>query len=119
MAYGIIKIGEKDVPMLATAATPIKYRQVFQKNLLPYFMGKATDEDAAEMVGELAYIMAADADRRDTMKLSLDGYVKWLEEFDPLAFVDGGVVNAILALYQGNANSQAEAKKNQSRPSER
>lgn len=119
MAYGIIKIGEKDVPMLATAATPIKYRQVFQKNLLPYFMGKATDEEAAEMVGELAYIMAADADRRDSMKLSLDGYVKWLEEFDALAFIDTSVVNGIIALYQGNANTLAESKKNQGQQKEK
>lgn len=117
--YGVIKIGEKDVPMLATAATPIKYRQVFQKNLLPYFMGKATDDEAAEMIGELAYIMAADADRRDSMKLSQDGYVKWLEGFDPLAFVDGNVVTAIIALYQGNSYTQATAKKNQSRPNEK
>lgn len=117
--YGVIKIGEKDVPMLATAATPIKYRQVFQKNLLPYFMGKATDDEAAEMIGELAYIMASDADRRDSMKLSLDGYVKWLEGFDPLAFVDGDVVNGIIALYQGNSYTQATAKKNQDQPNER
>ena len=117
--YGIIKIGEKEIPMLATAATPIKYRQVFQKNLLPYFMGKASDEDAAEMVGELAYVMAADADKQDTMKLSMDGYLAWLEGFDPLAFVDGAVVSEILALYQGNAASHADAKKNQNQPNGR
>ena len=52
MAYGIIKIGEREVPMRATAATPIRYRQVFHKNLLPYFLGKADEEAMVEMVGE-------------------------------------------------------------------
>ena len=111
--YGIVKVGERDVPMLATAATPIRYRQVFKKNLLPYFMGKASDEDAAEMVGELAYIMAAAADGSNQMALSEEGYVKWLEGFDALAFVDGRVVSDIIALYQGNAASHEEVKKNQ------
>lgn len=116
--YGVIKVGERDIPMLATAATPIRYRQVFHKNLLPYFMGKATDEDAAEMVGELAYIMAAAADGSNQMKLSEEGYIKWLEGFDPLAFVDTRVVGEIIALYQGNSITHETVKKSQDQPSE-
>ena len=114
--YGVIKVGERDVPMLATAATPIRYKQVFKKNLLPYFMGKATEEDAAEMVGELAYIMAAAASAEGSMKLTEDGYLSWLEGFDPLAFVDPIVVREIINLYQGNVTSHEEVKKNQGQP---
>ena len=114
--YGVIKVGERDIPMLATAATPIRYRQVFKKNLLPYFMGKASDEDAAEMVGELAYIMAASASGEGSMKISEEGYLSWLEGFDPLAFVDPNVVGAIINLYQGNAATHEEVKKNPGRP---
>lgn len=109
--YGVIKIGGKNIPMKANAATPVRYRQVFGKNLLPYFMGKASDEDAAEMVGELAYIMAQSAAGADMTKLSVDGYVEWLEEFDALDFVDGDTVAALIALYQGNETSLTELKK--------
>lgn len=116
--YGVIKIGGRDIPMKANAATPIRYRQVFGKNLLPYFMGKATDEDAAEMVGELAYIMAASASGADMTKLSLDGYVEWLEGFDPMDFVSGDTVEALIRLYQGNEEGYSDLKKNQDQQSE-
>lgn len=109
--FKVIKVGNKEVPMNANAATPIRYRQVFKKNLLPYFMGKATDEDAAEMVGELAYIMAASAANEDMDRLSFEGYVKWLEGFAPLDFVDNTTVTAIIDLYQGNEEGYAELKK--------
>ncbi len=112
--YRVIKVGDKEVPMKANAATPIRYRQVFGKNLLPYFMGKATDEDVAEMLGELSYIMAKSAEGADMMKLSLDGYVEWLEGFAPLDFVDEKTVTAIIGLYQGNEDSHVEL-----RPTER
>lgn len=110
--YKKIKVGDKDVPMKTNAATPIRYRQVFNKNLLPYFMGKASDEDAAEMIGELAYIMAMSASDADMTKLSLEGYVEWLEGFDSMDFVNTNTVTEIINLYQGNEESHAELKKN-------
>lgn len=117
--YREIKIGDKKVPMKANAATPIRYRQVFGKNLLPYFMGKATDEDAAEMVGELAYIMAMSGSGADMTKLSLDGYVEWLEGFDSMDFVNPDTVQALISLYQGNEVSLEDLKKNLDQPSEK
>lgn len=110
--YKVIKIGGKDIPMQANAATPVRYRQVFGKNLLPYFMGKASDEDAAEMIGELAYIMALDASGADMTKLSYDGYVEWLEGFAPLDFVEADAITALVNLYQGNEESLSDLKKN-------
>lgn len=115
--YRVIKVGEKEVPMKANAATPIRYRQVFNKNLLPYFMGKATDEDAAEMIGELAYIMSSSATGADMTKLSLEGYVEWLEGFDSMDFVNTDTVTAIINLYQGNEETHADLKKNPDQPS--
>ena len=110
--YGVIKIGAKEVPMNANAATPIRYRQVFEKNLLPYFMGKASDEDAAEMVGELAYIMARSAEGADMKALTKDDYMDWLEAFDPLDFVNNDTVTAIVDLYQSNGKTLTDLKKN-------
>lgn len=115
--YRVIRVGEQDIPMKANAATPIRYRQVFGKNLLPFFIGKASDEDAAEMIGELAYIMSASANGTDMTKLSYDGYVEWLEGFDPMDFVDANTVTALVNLYQGNEESQTEVKKSPDQPS--
>lgn len=106
-----IQIGNKTVPMRANAATPIRYRQVFHKNLLPYFMGKASDEDAAEMVGELAYIMARSATNASMDKLSYEDYVSWLDDFEALDFVRDDTVSAIIDLYQGNEESMVDLKK--------
>lgn len=117
MAYGIIKIGEREVPMRATAATPIRYRQVFHKNLLPYFLGKADEEAMVEMVGELAYIMAKSAEGEDMTKLSEAGYVEWLEGFDSMDLM--GVENAtkIINFYQGASETHETVKKSPARQS--
>lgn len=117
--HRVIKIGNKDIPMTANAATPIRYRQLFHKNLLPYFMGEKSDEDAAEMVGELAYIMASSAAGSDMNKLSFDGYLEWLEGFNPLDFVAHETVTAIVDLYQSNETTQTESKKNPDQPSDK
>lgn len=111
--FGIVKVGDTDVPMCANAATPIRYRQVFKKNLLPYFMGQASDEDAAEMIGELAYIMTRAAEKADMSRLNFDDYVVWLEGFGPLDFSRSETAAAIIDLYQGNTNTLTEVKKNQ------
>lgn len=110
--YGVINIGGKDVPMKANAATPIRYRQVFGENILPYFMGKASEEDAAEMVGRLAYIMARSADGTNMSTLNQEDYISWLEGFGALDFLDGQTASEILDIYQKNGETQTELKKN-------
>ncbi len=111
MAYGIIKIGEREVPMRATAATPIRYRQVFHKNLLPYFLGKADEDAMVEMVGELAYIMAKSAEGEDMTKLSEAGYVEWLEGFDALDLINVENATKIINFYQGSSETHETVKK--------
>ena len=114
--FKVIKVGEKEVPMLANAATPIRYRQVFGKNLLKYFMeGTAYDEIAAA-IGELAYIMARAGENADMNKLNIDDYIEWLEDFEAAAWIDPDVVNEIMGLYYGNMDGLSRAKKNQGRP---
>lgn len=114
--YKEIKVGEKQVPMLANAATPIRYKQVFGKNLLKYFMGNESQEEMAAMAGELAYILARAGEGADMNKLSIEDYISWLEDFEAMAFVDVDVVSKIVGLYQGNMESEATAKKGQGRP---
>ena len=117
--YGTVKLGEKEVPMLANAATPIRYRQVFGKNLLRYFLGEESQDEVAAMTGELAYIMAKSGEGADMNRLSLDDYATWLEGFDAMAFVEPETVSQIIKLYQGNMENGSTAKKNQGRPKEK
>ena len=113
--YKEIKVGDKQVPMLANAATPIRFRQVFGKNLLKYFMGNESQEEMAAMAGELAYILARAGEGADMGKLSIDDYIAWLEQFDAMAFVNVETVTEIINLYQGNMDGDSSAKKNQGR----
>lgn len=114
--YKEIKVGEKLVPMLANAATPIRFRQVFGKNLLRYFLGEESQDEVAAMTGELAYVMAKAGEGADMNRLNLDDYTTWLEGFDAMDFVDPETVAQIIKLYQGNMETGSTAKKNQGRP---
>ena len=114
--YKEIKVGDKLVPMIANAATPIRYRQVFGKNLLKYFFGEEAQDEVVAMTGELAYIMAKSGEGADMNRLSIEDYTVWLEGFDAMAFVDPDTVTQIIKLYQGNMETESTAKKNQGRP---
>ena len=112
--YREVKVGETLVPMLANAATAIRYKQVFGKNILAYFMGTAKNEDIAEAVQELAYIMAKAADKADMNKLNIDDYIEWTSQFNGFDLLKAS--DQILALYQGNEVSKSSSKKKHDRP---
>lgn len=115
--FGYITIREKKIPMEANAATPIRYRQVFHKNLLSVLLGKASEEEGAEAAGELAYIMARSAEKADMSRLSYEDYISWLEGFEPLDLVNDKIVTDIMNIYQGNMATDAEVKKSPDQPS--
>lgn len=115
--YGIVKIGAIEMPMESNAATPIRYRQVFHKNLNAFFLGKMPEEESAEMVGELAYIMAMSAAKHDMNQLSYDAYLDWLTGFGALDF--DAAVTDIINVYQGNLVTESEVKKNQDQQSDK
>lgn len=113
MAYGIIKIGEKEVPMRATAATPHRYKQVFRSDVMPYFEEscKASPSEYAEMISKLAYIMAKSAEGADMTKLSQEDYFSWLDGFNAFDFATSENVIAIANIYAGNAETFQTVKK--------
>lgn len=108
---GTVKIGDHDVEMVANAATAIRYQQVFGGNLLQHFMGNDKAEDAALVVQELAYIMCKSAEGADMNKLSKTDYISWLEQFEPLDFVNGEATTEIINIYLANMQSNSATKK--------
>lgn len=114
--YSVVKIGGHDVPMEANAATPIRYKQLFRRNILPIFRGTVEEDTAEEMLPELAFVMAMSAAGEDMNKLNYDRYITWLEQFGALDFFAEETVTAIRDVYTGNLITDSEVKKNQDQP---
>lgn len=121
MSYAVVRIGGTDVPMRANAATPIRYKQVFHKNIMPLFTGTIPEDEAEEMLMELAYVMAcsAAAPAPEPLNYTYEGFVLWLEGFDALDFFVEETVTAIRNVYAGNLVTASELKKSPDQLSEK
>ena len=107
-----IQVGEKTVPMLSNAATPIYYRQVFSKDLLVFLQSmnsKGIVEGFSETVAQLAFVMAAQADKKKINELNFDNFIEWLSEYEALDFEQAS--GDILGLYTSGGKTMSRAKK--------
>lgn len=110
--YRVIKIGDKDVPMLAMSSVNIYYRRVFGVDPL-VLLGKDEGMEtgvAINLYMGMGFIMAkmAERNREQMKKLNEDMYLDWLDNFD-----NADMMNAmpeISALYNGQNTSQSEKK---------
>lgn len=110
--YREITVGKESIPMKATAATALRYRHVFGKDLMTEL--QKSDGNASigvDTIQQLAFIMACSADPdRDMNKLNEEIYIDWLDKFESFDLVEA--TEAIVDLYIGNTKSLSEAKKN-------
>ena len=111
-----IKIGTQAVTLEANAATPIRYRNTFKKDLLTQ-ISEGTRENgvdmtvASEVAPELAFIMAMSAQKADMNGLNENKWLEWLEQFEPMDVVNA--TEQIFSVYFGDAETEVEAKKKQ------
>ena len=126
MAYGKVKFGETEIELKATAATPLRFKQVFKFDLLKTLAKikdfETADEgvqieeglDTSELISKLGFIMAKQAEKADFSKIAIEHYYDWLDEFEPntIPFVD------IMEVYSDNEITTAESKKENAEPSE-
>lgn len=115
--YKEIKVGEINVPMLATAATPLRYKLIFGKDLITELQGaESNSAKVLDALPELAFIMAKTAEARDGKadlnRLNQESYLEWLDQFSPMDLPLAA--EEILNLYVGNALTTSEPKKNRS-----
>lgn len=113
-----IDIGGRTVACVSNAATPVIYRQVFHEDLLVFLQefNNARKKNAilpgtTDMFCRLAYVMHGQAEMSTTeafRKLSLDGFLNWLEGFMPLDFEMAG--GSILNLYYENEETTSKSK---------
>ena len=110
MARGIVKIGSKDVDMLANAASPVIYRRIFQKDFLLQMDPKGEIDTNA--LSEMGYVMSLQTQmtfKEIVDTISQDDYYTWLEQFE--AFDVMMACNAIFALFKGQEKTLVSKKK--------
>lgn len=104
--FKTMEIGGKELELVANAATPFRFKQVFHKDLFSILGNEErAAEEGVETITQLAYVMTKQAEKADMNKLSEDGFIDWLEEFPPMAFVDSAeeILNAYMDQTQGTA----------------
>lgn len=107
-----IKIGEIEVPMKATANTPKRYRQEYNKDLIIEMQrlynhldtktGSFTGEANLEVIENLAYIMARQAGEERSQE-------DWLDEFGPTDIYNA--MAQIISVWTGSTETLSKAKK--------
>lgn len=114
MAYQVINIGDKEVPMLATASTPEYCKRIFHVD--PIRVQSAKEKEAADFIDlyrRLAFVMAKQAetrcDRKALSALNEDAYLDWLDQFGYDDFSDA--MEDIISVYEGQQVSTSEEKK--------
>ena len=85
-----LTIDGREIEFAANAATPFRFKQVFQKDLLQILGNEEkAEKEGVEAITQLAFIMAKQAEKADMGKLTYDEFLTWLEDFSAMAFVDG------------------------------
>ena len=107
-----VKIGEKEVEMRATAATAIRYRNVFHGDIMTELMEmnpEKIDAKVIEKIQQLGFIMAKTAEGANMSALTQDDYLEWLDQFDGMDLMTAS--KDIVTIYIGGKVSSSELKK--------
>ena len=117
--YNLVKVGEKNVPMLSMASVDIYYRHIFHQDAIKLQTGNVDEGDLINFISRRGFVMAKFAelkDRTEMNKLNEDMFLEWLDQFERADFL-----NALLDMrltYEGQAVTSSDAKKNNGEPTE-
>lgn len=106
-----VNIGGKIVPLLANGATPVRYRQLFHKDLISRMNDSQNADDISDMASELCFIMSKAAENADMNALTLEMYYDWLEQFETLDLINAS--EDIFSTYVGQNLTTSSPKKKQ------
>ena len=109
--YGEVQIGERTIEMLANAATPYYYNQIFHADFFTESqdMGEANGGLTVSVFTKLAFIMAKQAEKKDMAKINEGQFIKWLSDFEPMDIPNA--MPEIVDIYMGNTKGTASPKK--------
>lgn len=120
-----IKIGDKNVPMISTAATDFFYRQLFHEDptRIQYGVQSASEDESQivmlDFLQRMGYIMARNVDLgvAEMAKLSMVDFYEWLVQFDRADYLSA--LTEIRSVYEGQDEEIIEPKKNPDEQSEK
>lgn len=111
--YSVVKIGDKEVPMLAMASAGVYYRHCFGRDAIMTQADATTPGQRLAFYGEMGYIMAmmaaAQGDRKKLLALNEETYIEWLEQFD--AFDYNSAIAEIAMVYEKQNTTTVREKK--------
>lgn len=114
----VISIGQREVAVESNAATAIRYKQIFRRDLLKDIaklenVEDADKLDAIEYTSKLAYVMNMQ-NRKEIPTASEDSYITWMEEFEEADFQNPVTITSILNVWNRNITTTSELKKDKS-----
>ena len=107
--YGSIKIGNKEIEMLANGATPFWFNQIFHEDFFTEAGKLGSDGVTANVFTRVAFVMAMQAAEKDMKKVNEGQFMKWLEQFDAMDLPNA--LPDVLEFYQKQSKGTATAKK--------
>lgn len=111
---GKVKIGDKEVEMLANAASPILYKRVFRRDWFKTLSESQEDASGIESITyfeEMGFIMAMQATlpTDKLISLSYEDYLNWAGRFESEDLMM--VVGDIATIYKGQEETSSVPKK--------
>lgn len=110
--YNLIRIGEKEVPMLSMASVDLYYRNIFHEDAIKLQTKEQDEGDIINFISRMAFVMAKFAelkDRKEMNKLNEDSFLDWMDEFERTDFFNA--LPDIRSTYEGQSVTYSEAKK--------
>ena len=108
---GTVKIGDKDVEMLANAATPFWFNQIFHEDFFTSTQNM-TEDNTGVTVGvfsKIAFVMAKQAIGKDMKKVNEGQFMDWLSSFEAMDLPNA--MPDIISLYMAQTEGTAKPKK--------
>ena len=104
--YGKVTINDKEVEFLANASTSFRFKNIFGIDLIS-LLAKG-DEGSIDDYERLAFVMAAQAEKKDMSKLTEEDFYQWLESFEFNDLVEA--LPEIIGLYMQNKKTTSDPK---------
>ena len=119
--YQNVKIGNREVPMMAMASVDVYYRQIFKQDPIKLQAGKDLDAgDLINFIERMGFVMAKFAelkDRKEMLKLTEDNFLDWLDQFSRVDYMNA--LGDIRMTYEGQSITVSDAKKNNGEQTDR
>ncbi len=115
--YNVVKIGEKNVPMLSMASVDVYYKNIFGEDPIAMQSKGMTEGDAIGLYQRMGFVMAKFAELKspkEMRKLNEDNYLEWLDELNRIDYISA--LPDVQATYEGQQLASVDAKKKDGEP---